>query len=146
MLYEASWWDAGATSAPRPPFEEGLAVQEIAAYLDDYPASGEPGLIAMDDNQTVGAAWLRLWNGDVRGYGFVDARTPEVSIAVVPERRGEGIGEVLLSTLITSAREASFVRLSLSVSEANPARRLYERLGFLEVASEGASITMVLEL
>ena len=37
------------------------------------------------------------------GYGFVDEETPELTIAVVPGRRGEGIGHELLDGLIERA-------------------------------------------
>jgi ribosomal-protein-alanine N-acetyltransferase len=44
----------------------------------------------------IGAAWLRLWSKDEQGYGFVDVHTPELSMAVRPEFRGQGIGTLLL--------------------------------------------------
>jgi GNAT superfamily N-acetyltransferase len=52
-------------------------------------------LIAIDDGFPVGAAWYRLFRKDQPGYGFVDEETPELAIAVVPSRRGRGIGEAL---------------------------------------------------
>jgi ribosomal protein S18 acetylase RimI-like enzyme len=52
-----------------------------------------------------------------------------VDIAVMPERRGSGIGTIVLEELLAeSDRNGIPVRLSVNVT--NPAARLYERLGF----------------
>lgn len=52
-----------------------------------------------------------------------------IDIALVPERQGGGLGGAILADLIDEA-EALELPLSLQVDAANPARRLYERLGF----------------
>ncbi len=83
-------------------------------------ASGRrPGGVA-EDGPPVGAAWLRLLPEHDRGYGFVDAETPELSIGVVPTHRGRGIGSLLLEALVGSAREQRHEALSLSVEPDNP--------------------------
>ena len=87
-------------------------------------------MIAVEEAFPVGAAWYRLFRRDQPGYGFVDERTPELAIAVVPSKRGHGIGEQLLTSLIERARESGYDALSLSVEPGNPARKLYERHGF----------------
>ena len=89
----------------------------------------------------IGAAWLRLLSGDQRGYGYVDDATPELTIAVVPECRGKGVGTRLLSHLLATA-ESCYSSLSLSVLTDNPALRLYERLGFETVGTCGRSLVM----
>jgi ribosomal protein S18 acetylase RimI-like enzyme len=68
---------------------------------------------------------------------------------VVPGREGQGIGSALLARLLAEV-EGSAPAVSLSVRADNPARRLYARLGFVEVdGSEvgnrvgGTSLTMV---
>ena len=55
-------------------------------------------------------------------------------IQILPARQGQGIGKAVLHALLTDAAHAR-VPVSLSVLHGNPARRLYERLGF-RVASE----------
>jgi ribosomal protein S18 acetylase RimI-like enzyme len=103
-------------------------------------------VIALDEGFPVGAAWYRLFKQSAPGYGFVDEQTPELAIAVVPSKRGHGIGDELLQELIAKAREAGYARLSLSVEPGNPARKLYERHGF-SVVDEGAEAwTMVASL
>jgi ribosomal protein S18 acetylase RimI-like enzyme len=58
-----------------------------------------------------------------------------IDIALLPEGRGNGIGTTLLQGLQGEAARAS-LPLRLSVYEANPARRLYERLGFTVTGSQ----------
>jgi ribosomal protein S18 acetylase RimI-like enzyme len=54
-------------------------------------------------------------------------------ICLLPEYRGQGIGEKLLACTYNSLRNRSFALLSLTVTEANHAAvHLYKRLGFLE--------------
>jgi GNAT superfamily N-acetyltransferase len=103
-------------------------------------------VIALENGFPVGAAWFRVFGGDEPGYGFVDEQTPELAIAVVPSKRGHGVGDELLKALIGKAKAAGYGRLSLSVEPGNPARKLYERHGF-SVVDEGAEAwTMVAEL
>ena len=97
----------------------------------------------------LGAAWLRLLTGDNKGYGYVDDLTPELCISVLPESRGMGIGTQLLNQLFENVQHR-YLAVSLSVSEENPALRLYRRLGFEVVnATSGqlhGSLTMKKEL
>ncbi len=93
----------------------------------------------------IGAAWYRLYPAEAPGYGFVAEEIPELSVAVEPEYRGMGVGTALLRALISRATEVGYRAVSLSVDARNPALRLYERLGFLVVKSEG-NPTMLLEL
>lgn len=90
---------------------------------------GDVGVIAETPaGRPLGAAWVRL----VEGYGFVDADTPELGIAVVDGCRGAGVGTALLTELLTHVP-----RCSLSVDARNPALGLYERLGFVTVRTDG---------
>jgi ribosomal protein S18 acetylase RimI-like enzyme len=52
-----------------------------------------------------------------------------IQIQLAPELQGRGIGERLIRGLMDDARRAG-ASVSLNVLHANPARRLYERLGF----------------
>ncbi len=55
----------------------------------------------------------------------------------------EGIGRRLLGDLIEASVAEGFRALSLSVAENNPARRLYESVGFVPVHKHGHTYTMV---
>jgi ribosomal protein S18 acetylase RimI-like enzyme len=67
------------------------------------------------------------------GFSTFAAR-PLVNIhdfAVVPEYRGQGIGQALMNVVERGARERGCVKVTLEVSENNSrARRLYEAAGF----------------
>jgi putative acetyltransferase len=55
------------------------------------------------------------------------------SIIVEEQRRGKGVGKILLESLIKLAKEKFNIELlHLEVYEGNPAQHLYKRLGFNE--------------
>jgi ribosomal protein S18 acetylase RimI-like enzyme len=92
-------------------------------------------LVAIDynsDEYPIGAAWLRLFSSDERGFGYVDEGIPELAIAVVPEHRDRGIGTKLLMQVIEVAR-GIYPAISLSVRANNPVVNLYQRVGFVNV-------------
>jgi ribosomal protein S18 acetylase RimI-like enzyme len=64
-----------------------------------------------------------------------------VDIALLPEHRSRGFGTRLLGAL-TDEAEASGRKLSIHVEMHNPARTLYERLGFRPVDVEGVYVRM----
>lgn len=137
MLRHAYYWrtnDPGSDDLP------------ISRYISGWGRRGDRALIAIDDFQRVGAAWYRLFKRDRPGYGFLDESTPELTIAVVPSRRGRGFGQELLEGLFRQAREDGFGGLSLSVDRDNPSVSLYERYGFRKVGDEDGACTMRVEL
>lgn len=143
MLLEAAY----RPSFPRPHAEEECSDPRIAKYVTGWGRPGDGAVIAVgDDGRRLGAAWYRLFSEEEPGFGFVNAETPEISIAVVPDSRGRGIGTALLAVLVERARREGFPALSLSVSPQNPAVRLYERSGFVRVPSRDSHWTMRLDL
>ena len=91
----------------------------------------------------MGAAWYRAYTEASHGYGFISEEVPELSIAVVVSRRHEGIGRRLLIDLVAASIAQGYPALSLSVNGDNPARGLYESVGFVPVEKHGSSWTMV---
>ena len=127
--------------------DEVLQDERLARYIRDWRRPGDGGVVAEADGNPVGAAWYRRFSRNEPGYGFISEDIPEVSIAVVPEMRGRGIGRTLLVRLIDQARAEALPALSLSVSIHNPvAMRLYASLGFLTVAGDGDHPTMLVQL
>ncbi len=138
MLFLAPFVPPGTDPLPRLDRDDPA----LTHYVDGYGRAGDLGVIASDDGTDVGAAWVRLLTSDDAGYGYVDEVTPELTIAVVPERRGRGVGTRLMEELL--ARTSNEYRaVSLSCDPVNPAMRIYERLGFTAVGVSGTSITMV---
>jgi ribosomal protein S18 acetylase RimI-like enzyme len=56
-----------------------------------------------------------------------------IQIQLAPSLHGQGVGAQLIKSVINEARHAGAC-LRLDVLKANPARRLYERLGFTTIA------------
>ena len=57
-----------------------------------------------------------------------------LTVAVVPERRQQGLGAALLTRAAEEARLRGAVRMFLEVSTRNPAARgLYQRMGYQQV-------------
>ena len=114
----------------------------LTRYVRDWGRRGDRALIVFDDYVPVGAAWYRLFRPDDAGFGFVDERTPELAIAVVPSRRGRGFGHELLTSLLDCARKDGFAAISLSVANDNPALGLYEKYGFEPVREDDGAVVM----
>jgi GNAT superfamily N-acetyltransferase len=64
-----------------------------------------------------------------------------VDIALLPAFRGKGIGTRLLAEIIAEAKGRG-VPVTIHVEMFNPARRLYERLGFTPVEEHGVHVLM----
>jgi ribosomal protein S18 acetylase RimI-like enzyme len=118
----------------------------VSRYVRGWGRPGDTAVIALEGGFPVGAAWFRIFPADEPGYGFVGEGTPELAIAVVPSKRGHGIGDELLKALLQKADAAGYHRISLSVEPGNPARKLYERHGFQIVAEGEDAWTMVASL
>jgi ribosomal protein S18 acetylase RimI-like enzyme len=143
MLFEAFFWNP---TAPRPSLVAFRKHPEFRKSLAGWGRPGDLAIIAENDEAKLGAAWFRLWTPDLHSYGFVDSDIPELGIAIASSHRSRGLGRVLLRELVGQARAAGFPALSLSVSPANRALRLYESEGFRKVGVSGESWTLLLSL
>lgn len=139
MLGEAAVW---RPDKPTPTAEQVMADPRYALYLEGWPRQGDFGLVA-ERGEPLGAAWYRTFTEVSHGYGFVSDDVPELSIAVVASHRRGGIGRRLLDELIEASVAQGYGAISLSVAENNPARRLYESVGFVLVVKHGHSCTML---
>jgi ribosomal protein S18 acetylase RimI-like enzyme len=134
MLRHAYYWRVDRVSETGEP--------PVRRYVERWGRPGDTALIAIQDFQKVGAAWYRLFTEANAGYGYVDEATPELSIAIVPSRRGSGLGSELLDALLDRARADGYAAISLSVEEGSPAVGLYERHGFERVGDDDGGVTM----
>jgi ribosomal protein S18 acetylase RimI-like enzyme len=105
---------------------------ELARYALDWGREGDIGYVALGEMSSIGAAWLRMWLGEDKGYGYVNDKIPELAIAVVPDFRGQGVGTKLLRQILNTAK-TKYPAVSLSVRANNPVLRLYERTGFMKL-------------
>jgi GNAT superfamily N-acetyltransferase len=112
------------------PYEAALA--EIAQ------GPGEV-MVAEVDGRVVGVCQLIVFR-HLQNRG---ARCAEVeSVHVHPDRRGHGIGGVLMRAAVQRARQLGCYRVQLTSNNARPeAHRFYERLGF-EPSHRGFKLTL----
>jgi ribosomal protein S18 acetylase RimI-like enzyme len=108
---------------------------DLLRYVKDWGKASDLGFVAIDE-KPLGAAWLRLFPSDDRGFGYLGEGIPELAIAVLPDYRNRGIGTKLLMQIIAVAGEI-FPAISLSVRAHSQAITLYERVGFVKVNGSG---------
>jgi ribosomal protein S18 acetylase RimI-like enzyme len=142
-LFEAVSWNP---ERELPPYEFVIAHPELARYHECWGRRGDLGVIAEQDGEAVGASLCRLFTADDHGHGYVDDDTPELAVAVWEGHRGEGIGSGLMAAIEDAARDAGFAQISLSVDPDNPARKLYERLGYATLTVDDHGVRMLKEL
>jgi ribosomal protein S18 acetylase RimI-like enzyme len=70
-----------------------------------------------------------------------DGEIRVMDISLLPAHRGRGLGTAILGELAAEA-DAAQRRLSIHVERTNPARRLYERLGFAAVETGDVYVLM----
>ncbi|WP_226669962.1 GNAT family N-acetyltransferase [Metabacillus litoralis] len=141
MLYEAIYVNENEEKPPR----SILNNPELAKYVENWGRGGDLAIIAKDENnQNLGAVWIRLFDDTNKTYGYVDHTTPILSMAILPEFRGKGIGSKLLKEICFLASTNGYKAISLSVDPANKALTLYERIGFKKVGINGTSWDMKL--
>ena len=81
---------------------------------------------------------------EVLGRLYVDrgeAAWLVLEIALLPEHRRKGIGTRLLTDVLAEA-EAAAKPVQMHVERFNPAQRLYDRLGFRQIADEGVYLRL----
>jgi ribosomal protein S18 acetylase RimI-like enzyme len=141
MLYQAIYIPAGEPLPPRTIVHD----PKLAHYVTGWGTqAGDLGVLACiaTSGEPVGAAWLRLFPAADPGWGFVDAETPELSMALLSDHRGRGLGKRLLHALLQEA-QAQYAAISLSIDPRNVAAlRLYQQFGFVVVGESGTSWTM----
>ena len=83
------------------------------------------------DGEPIGRLYVARWPDDIR----------IVDIALMPEHRGGGLGTRLIRDLLAEG-DATGRKVSIHVEIFNPARALYERLGFVQAGEHGVYLRM----
>jgi len=104
--------------------------EEIVDLLRQLRRNEYPGVtgwnaeasLVMLDAQGHGAGYIAMCT--VEGMAFV------VDIAVHPDHRRQGLARALMMEGMRVCREQGYVQMGLAVTTRNPARNLYETLGF----------------
>ena len=118
-------WDPGTKRA----FVEHQFGAQDAHYRANYP--GATLDVIEVDGAPAGRLYVHRGPSDIR----------IMDIALAPSFRGRGIGTSLLRELMDEA-DASQRKLSIHVEMNNPARSLYDRLGFEPAGEHGVYVLM----
>lgn len=102
---------------------------QSAHYVENYP--GASLQVIERGGEPIGRLYVARWKREIR----------IMDIALLPARRGTGIGTQLLRELQNEARSAGKT-LSIHVERFNPALRLYERLGFQMAEDKGVYLLL----
>lgn len=140
MLYEALYVPKGKPKFPVAILEE----PNIAKYVSNWESNNyDLAMVALDGERLIGAIWGRQFREESKGYGFVNARTPEISMAVLEAYRNKGIGTNLINAIEVAYAQEGIKALSLSVDKSNPAQHLYTRNGYVIYEEVGTAFTMI---
>lgn len=126
-----------AEEMERFPFDEAqkkaFLDQQFSAQFEHYALhypTCERNIIERE-GAAIGRFWIDEWRDQIR----------IVDIALIPEVRGAGIGSMLLRQLFDRATAAR-KPVTIHVESFNPALRLYQRLGFAQVDTNGVYYLM----
>lgn len=100
------------------------------AYWDEQYPEAERSIVEVD-GAPAGRLYVQRWPKEVR----------LVDIALLPDFRGRGVGTELIQRLFSEASERN-VPVTIHVEIFNPARALYERLGFVSKGERGLYVLM----
>ena len=139
FLYQAIFILQGLAPLSRRILKESdleMYIKDLGQQPDDWALAAEVA------GQLVGAVWVRI----MKDYGYYDDRTPSLSISFLPEFRGQGLGQQLMTAMLDLLKAKGYPSVSLSVSKDNPALRFYQRLGFVTVEERKDDYLMLCRL
>lgn len=95
-------------------------------HYNDYYGAAEFLIIELDRREPIGRLYVYRGDDDIE----------IIDIALLPEYRGKGLGRQLLQEIIDEAKRDQKM-VTIYVEHFNPARHLYDRLGFQHVDTSG---------
>jgi len=116
----ATYW----SDAQKATFLDMQFQAQRAHYRRFYPEAD--WLVVERSGEAIGRLYIERWPSQHR----------VIDIAFLPRHCGKGFGTALLGDLIDEAAAVGKA-VSIHVEKHNPARRLYERLGFIVVEDKG---------
>ena len=139
MLYLALFVPKG-----KPPFPKSILDNpDISKYIDHWETlPNDLALVAVINNELVGAIWGRTFSKSNAGFGFINENTPEICMSVNEKFRNRGIGSKLITEIFKIYFSKGIKSISLSVDKLNKASLLYKRKGFFIVEDEGDDFIM----
>jgi len=112
-------------------------MQNLNIYSDFYGLTQKDlGLYALVDNKIAGAIWSRELNNN--------RETPVLSVAILPEFRGSGIGAFMMEQFLQEAG-AIYEQISIDITHKPKAILFYEKFGF-EKLKDSDNLVMIKKL
>lgn len=143
MLYEAIYQPDLHKLIPK----EVIDSEEVKIYIDDFGKRKDDHCLIADFNgEIVGAVWVRLLAGEIKGFGNVDNTTPEFAISLYNDYRNKGIGTALMKEMLEYLKREGYKQSSLSVHKNNYAVKLYQKMGFQIIEEREDDYLMLLKL
>lgn len=143
MLYEAIYQPDENNLIPRTVLE----IPEVKAYIKDFGNKKDDYCLVADSaGEIVGAVWVRVISGEIKGCGYIDDNTPEFAISLYKEYRNKGIGTQLMISMITHLYKSGYKHTSLNVKKKNHAVKLYKKMGFEIISEDNEDYLMLLNL
>jgi ribosomal protein S18 acetylase RimI-like enzyme len=116
--------------------ENSQTLQELPAlsiYNDFYGLTAKDlGLYALLNHKIAGAIWTRRLNAEHNSTAFVNENTPVMSVAVLPEFRGKGVGSFMMEQFLQEAATL-YDALSVNVLKDSKAIEFYKKFGFIKL-------------
>lgn len=141
MLYQAIYQPDEANPIPR----EVIHIPNVKVYIDNFGKKKDDYCLVADmDDKIIGAVWVRILTGKIKGYGNIDDKTPEFAISLFNKYRKQGIGTSLMKKMILYLKENGYNQTSLSVKKENYAVKMYKNLRFEIIEENDEDYLMLL--
>ena len=102
------------------------------------------GLYALIDNKIAGAIWCRKLKEEDGAEAFIDAETPIVSFAVLPEFRKKGVGKAMMQQFLLEAG-TSYEGLSIKSPLTKETQDFLKDFGFQPLKKDSTILFKELE-
>lgn len=142
FLYLAIFQKDESSLLPR----EVIYEPSLAVFYKGWGKPGDYCLAAEEEGRIVGMAWARILSGEIKGFGFIDGKTPEFAVSILKEYRGKGIGTALMKEMLKLLKKEGYSKASLAVQKDNYAVNMYNAVGFKTVRENEQEYIMVCEL
>lgn len=143
MLYEAIFQQENTPLLSR----DIIKNPDVYIYIEDFGTKADDYcLVAEIDSEIVGAVWIRILDGHIKGYGNIDSSTPEFSISLYKQYRNNGYGTMMMQRMIRYMKSEGYKQASLSANKKNYAVDMYFKLGFRVIQEREHDYLMLLNL
>ena len=111
--------------------------EDLSIYTKFYGLTTKDlGLYTLVDNKIAGAIWSRELNNN--------RETPVLSVAILPEFKGKGIGSFMMEQFLQEAG-AVYEQISIDITHKPKAIKFYEKFGF-EKTEDSDNLIMIKKL